>query len=102
MLLLAHAQSARHALPEVPPFRPALRCTRMPGIRPEHAPEAVHAQIVAGITEAGAKQEPGQVEPARLVLRTSRARRLERPKHVPPRADRRQRPRIATGIQPGL
>src|SRR5213596_2759002 len=95
VLLLPRREAPRDALPEVPPLGAALHGARVAQLGTEHAPEAVHAQLVARIAEAGTEQEAGEVQPARLVLGRARARRLERPERVPQPADRRQRPGVA-------
>src|SRR5207249_7527092 len=83
VLLLARREAARDALPEVPPLGAALYGARVAQVGAEHAPEAVHAQLVAGIAEAGTEEEAGEVQPARLVRGRARPRRLERPERVP-------------------
>src|SRR5207247_970005 len=85
------------ALTEVRPLGPALHGARMAQLGAEHAPEPAHAQLVAGIAEAGTEEEAGEVQPARLVRGRARARRLERPERVPEPADRRHRPGVAPG-----
>jgi len=65
----------------------------------EHAPEAAHAQLVAGIAEAGTEEEAGEIQPARLVRGRARPRRLERPERVPEPADHRHRPGVAPGAE---
>src|SRR5262249_48623552 len=102
MLLLARRQAARDALPQVPPLRAALDRARVAEIAAEHAPEAPDAHLVAGVAEAGAEKKAGEVEPARLVLRRAGAGRIERPRDVPERADRGERPCIASGVEYGL
>src|SRR5437762_343228 len=99
VLLLPRREAPRDALPEVPPLGAALHGAGVAQLGAEHAPEAVHAQLVARIAEAGTEQEAGEVQPARLVLGRARARRLERPERVPQPADRRQRPGVAAGAE---
>ena len=99
MLLLASGQAARDPLPQVPPFRAPLDRTRVTQLGGQHAPETVDPHLVTGIAEAGTEEEPGQVQPARLVLRRPAARGLERPERVPQRADGAERPRIPAGIE---
>src|SRR5438093_8344369 len=99
LLLLPRRKAARDALPEVPPLGPALHGARVAQLGAEHAPEAAHAQLVAGIAEAGTEEEAGEVQPARLACGRARARRLERPERVPEPADRRQRPGVAPGAE---
>src|SRR5439155_6631652 len=67
-LLLARGEPARDALPEVPPLGAALDGARMAQLARQHAPEAVHPHLVAGVAEAGTQQEAGLVQPAGFVL----------------------------------
>src|SRR5438094_2129120 len=99
VLLLPRREAARDALPEVPPLGAALHGARVVQLGAEHAPEAVHAQLVARSAEAGTEEEAGEVQPARLVRGRARPRRLERPGRVPEPADRRHRPGVAPGAE---
>src|SRR5438093_2477145 len=99
VLLLPRSEPARDPLPEVPPLGAALCGTRMAQLGAEHAPETAHAQLVAGIAEARAEEEAGEVEPARLARGCARACRLERPERVPQGADRAEGPGVAPGAE---
>src|SRR5439155_4224520 len=99
VLLLPRSEPARDPLPEVPPLGAALCGTRMAQLGAEHAPETAHAQLVAGIAEARAEEEAGEVEPARLARGRARARRLERPERVPQGPDRAEGPGVPPGAE---
>src|SRR5207248_4017567 len=64
--LLIAVQSARHASPKDPPLYFALHLVAIGEARRVDAARLLDAEIVAGIAEARAQTESGQVEPARF------------------------------------
>src|SRR5262249_8812726 len=99
MLLLSGGEPTGDALPEVPPLRATLRRARVTEHAREHAVEPPDPHLVPRVTESRPQEEAGQVEPARLVDRRSRARRLEPEEDVPERPDRREWPGVAPGVE---
>src|SRR5262249_60954090 len=70
-----------------------------PELRSENAPQPVDADLVSGVPKTRTKEEAGQVEPARLVVRTPAPSGLVSPEDVPERADRRQGPRVPRSVE---